>query len=44
MAIYSSAIANMLEAKELTTIKVFYLQDLITMYFKEIAKLNDIDP
>ena len=44
MAIYSEAIANLLEKKELTTIKVFYLQDLITMYFKEIARLNDIDP
>lgn len=44
MAIYSEAIIDLLASQELTTIKVFYLQDLITMYFKEIAKLNDIDP
>ena len=41
---YACAIINMLEWKQLTTVSCFYLQDLITMYLKEVAKAEWIDP
>jgi len=44
MTIYWQAISDMINWNHLTTIKVFYLQDLVTMYLKEVAKANDIDP
>ena len=43
LALYNQAIWLMIEDTSMDTVKVFYLQDLINNYLKELAILNWID-